>query len=359
MRKILSLILALFICINITAYAETTALKISFAQNDSNYLVSISISGNTGICAGSFEIEYDNTAFKISDLVIGDVISNAMSVVNENYKDNQAKVSFMSISPISTDGEIISFNMSPETEDAYTKIEIKNLLLADANENQITCDVLNIELGEKPEQNEEPPKGPPQISEDKPSDVHINTGSSSGNKKTDKIIKPEYTLDQRIADVILLQIDNCYASAYGVRKSIDENNDRVVPYISHDRTLVPLRFVAETLGADVLWENGWNGCIIKKDDKEIKITFGSNEFTVNGKTIIYDAPIEVVEERTMVPIRLISEELDCNVYWEKENRAVIISPLTNPWKESGQTEKTALLKLLELIKKSPSATNVR
>ncbi|MBR5156703.1 MAG: hypothetical protein IKW59_02935 [Clostridia bacterium] len=347
MRKILSLILALFICINITAYAENTALKISCTQNDTGYSVSVSISGNPGICAGSFEIEYDSTAFKISDLVSEEVIGNAMAVVNENFKENQAKVTFMSLSPISADGEVISFNISPETESAYTKIEIKNLLLADANENQIVCDVFNAEIGEKTEPKEELPE----TSEDIVSDIHINTGSSGGSKKTDKSTKQEYTFEQRIADVILLQIDNCYASAYGVRKSIDENNDKVVPYISHDRTLVPLRFIAETLGADVLWENGWNGCVIKKSDKEIKITFGSNEFTVNGKTIIYDAPIEVVEERTMVPIRLISEELDCNVYWQNKNRAVVISPLTNPWKESAQTEKTALLKMLELIKK--------
>ena len=346
MRKFLLIFLMLFFCCNVTAYAETPNLKMTFTQNDSNYSVSISINGNPGICAGSFEIEYDSTAFKISNLVKGNVINNAISVVNENYKENQAKVTFMSLSPIGENGMIISFDMSPETENAYTKIEIKNLLLADANENPIACDISNIEIGKKTEENEEPP----QISEDKPSEIHINTGSV-GNKKTDKTNKQEKTLENRIADVILLQIDNCYAASYGKKKAIDENNNRVVPYISHDRTLVPLRFVAETLGADVLWENGWNGCIIKKDNKEIKITFGSNEFTVNGKTIIYDAPIEVVEERTMVPIRLISEELDCNVYWQKDNRAVIISPLSNPWDETAQTEKTAILKLLELINK--------
>ena len=193
MRKILSLILTLFICINITVYANTTALKISCVQNEAQYLISVSISGNTGICAGSFEIEYDNTAFKISDLVKGDVIDNAIVVVNENYKENKAKVTFMSLSPIDADGEIVSFNLTPETDNAYTKVEIKNLLLADASENQIACDVINIEIVEKPEQEIEPSDEPPQIFEDEPSNIHINTGSSSGNKKTDKITKPEST----------------------------------------------------------------------------------------------------------------------------------------------------------------------
>ena len=98
------------------------------------------------------------------------------------------------------------------------------------------------------------------------------------------------------------------------------------PIIIDGRTLVPLRFVAETLGAEVLWEEGWDGCKIKKGDKEIEITFGSAKFKVNGEEIIYDAPIELVYDRTMVPIRFISEQFDMDVYWNEKNSAVVISP---------------------------------
>ncbi|MBQ4516157.1 MAG: copper amine oxidase N-terminal domain-containing protein [Clostridia bacterium] len=163
------------------------------------------------------------------------------------------------------------------------------------------------------------------------------------------VTKPKLTDETRKEDVICLQIGKNISVAYGQKKEIDPDNKLVVPYISGDRTLVPLRFVAETLGADVLWEDGWDGCVIKKGEKEIRITFGSAEFVVNGKTVTYDAPIEVVEERTMVPIRFISEEFDCDVYWNALNKAVVVSPIDNPWVETRQAEITALNEMLVTI----------
>ena len=349
MRRILSLFLMLLLCFNITAYAESASLDITYSKIDSQYKVSVGIKGNTGFCAGSFEIEYDHNYFGISNVTQGEVIKNAIFVINDKYKENSAKVTFMSITPIAENGEMISFDLSPLNEDAYTAIKIKNLLLADEKENPIECSTSDLEIGKKPEQSEKPPQSSddPDLSE---ASTHTSTvGSVKKNNKAEKDLEP--TTEQRKSDIICLQIDNCNAVAYGKKKAIDENNALVVPYISHNRTLVPLRFVAETLGADVVWESGWNGCIIKKEDKEIKITFGSAEFEVNGKKVVYDAPIEVIEERTMVPVRFVSEEFDCDVHWDEENRTVIISPLANPWKESRTTEKNTLAEIIKLLKK--------
>ena len=110
--------------------------------------------------------------------------------------------------------------------------------------------------------------------------------------------------------------------------------------------MVPLRFIAENLGAEVIWTEGENGCTIKKDDKEIKITFNSAEFVVNGEKITYDAPIQVVEDRTMVPVRFISEQFGCDVYWNDLNKAVVIAPLDNPWIETRTAEIIALNEML-------------
>lgn len=158
--------------------------------------------------------------------------------------------------------------------------------------------------------------------------------------------EPEYTAEERAKDVICLKIDEDRAFAFGEMRSIDENNDKVVPYIYNDRTLVPLRFVSETLGADVLWEDGWDYCYVNKGDKKIKITFNSADIEVNGEIITYDAPIQVVEERTMVPIRFISETLGYNVHWNEPNKAVVITPLDNPWDKERQAEETLLTSIL-------------
>lgn len=167
------------------------------------------------------------------------------------------------------------------------------------------------------------------------------------------IIQDGLTSTERKKDVICLKIGTSFTMCYGEMKSIDDVNPLVVPYIRNDRTMVPLRYISEALGADVLWEEGWDGCIIKKGDKEIEFTFGSADFTVNGKKYTYEAPIEMLYDRTMVPLRFISEHLDCNVYWEPINSAVIIAPADNPWKPGRQAEIRAtnemLLSILGII----------
>ena len=154
------------------------------------------------------------------------------------------------------------------------------------------------------------------------------------------------TDEERKQDVICLQVGKSLSIAYGKKALIDPENDKVVPYITEDRTMVPLRFIAENLGAEVIWTEGENGCTIKKDDKEIKITFDSAEFVVNGEKITYDAPIQVVQDRTMVPVRFISEQFGCDVYWNDLNKAVVIAPLDNPWIATRSAEIMALNEML-------------
>ena len=150
------------------------------------------------------------------------------------------------------------------------------------------------------------------------------------------------TAADRKKDVIALKINAGTAYAFGKTEAIDPDNSKVVPYLKNDRTLVPLRFVSETLGAEVKWETGWNYCYVVKGDKEIKITFNSADIEVNGQVVTYDAPVEVVQDRTMVPIRFISEELGYDVKWNQANQLVIITPADNPWIGERQAEKDVL-----------------
>lgn len=152
----------------------------------------------------------------------------------------------------------------------------------------------------------------------------------------------ETSRDARKQNVVALKINASTAYAYGKTETIDPDNSKIVPYLKNDRTLVPLRFVSETLGAEVKWEKGWNYCYVVKGDKKIKITFNSANIEVNGEVVTYDAPVEVVQDRTMVPIRFISEQLGYDVKWNQANQLVIITPADNPWIEDGQAEADVL-----------------
>lgn len=187
-------------------------------------------------------------------------------------------------------------------------------------------------------------------------EIDVKDGSIIVEENPNAVIdpkdSPDYVIDSvsRKADSIVMCVGESVAYVYAKKVSIDSANKLVVPYIKNDRTLVPLRFISESIGAEVLWEDGWDYCLIKKGDKEIKITFGSAEFEVNGEKFTYEAPIETVYDRTMVPVRFISEHLGYGVYWNEINEAVVISPLDNPWFEKREAEKTALAEVLVSIK---------
>ena len=183
------------------------------------------------------------------------------------------------------------------------------------------------------------------------SNVEKETQSSVVVQKPKEFLteEPQLTSVERKKDVICLQIGKSRAVSNGKKTVIDANNSEVVPYISNDRTMVPIRFVAESLGAEVLWEEGWKYCIIKSDDTEIKLNFNSAEFEVNGEKLTFDAPVEITQDRTMVPIRFVSEQLGRDVYWNERNSAVVIAPKDNPWQEDRKAEITALNEMIITI----------
>ncbi|RJX22205.1 MAG: copper amine oxidase N-terminal domain-containing protein [Desulforudis sp.] len=82
-----------------------------------------------------------------------------------------------------------------------------------------------------------------------------------------------------------------------------------------NRTYVPLRFVSEALGAEVDWDGPKQTAIVKKDGKVITMKIGSKTPTVDGKTKTLDAPAVLMNGRTMVPLRFVSEALGTKVDW--------------------------------------------
>lgn len=112
------------------------------------------------------------------------------------------------------------------------------------------------------------------------------------------------------------------------------------PYINTDgRTMVPVRFVSEKLGADVEWDNETQTVHITHDQKTISMTIGSREVTVNGETIRLDTAAELYEGRTMVPLRFVSEVLDSTVEWDQAAHAVKVTDKEYQKKiDSGEVE---------------------
>lgn len=99
-------------------------------------------------------------------------------------------------------------------------------------------------------------------------------------------------------------------------------------YIKNDRTMVPLRGVFEACGANVNWDAETRTVLITKTEGEettfIFLQADSDTAFINSEQKTLDAPAEIVNDRTMVPLRFIMEELGALVSWDGETRTVSI-----------------------------------
>ncbi|NLK00379.1 MAG: SH3 domain-containing protein [Clostridia bacterium] len=126
------------------------------------------------------------------------------------------------------------------------------------------------------------------------------------------------------------------------------------PFIdSNGRTLVPLRVIAEDLGAGVGWDSSEKKVSISLGGKHIELRIGQSTALINGKESPMDTAAVVRSSRTMVPLRFIGENLNCKVDWEPDERAVYIKKITPP-QVQGQVTVTASR---ANIRRDPSTNN--
>lgn len=104
---------------------------------------------------------------------------------------------------------------------------------------------------------------------------------------------------------------------------IDETNDLVMPFIDNGRTMVPIRFISENLGAKVDWNQEQKKATITGEGIVIELVLGENQITVNGEKKDLDAPATLSGGRTFVPLRVISEALGKSIHWDEKGLIVI------------------------------------
>ncbi|HOQ37009.1 MAG TPA: copper amine oxidase N-terminal domain-containing protein [Acetivibrio sp.] len=99
----------------------------------------------------------------------------------------------------------------------------------------------------------------------------------------------------------------------------------VNPYIKNGRTMVPFRGIFEALGVEVSWDGVNRTVLATNDTTEIFIEIGKEYAFVNGYRIDLDAASEIVNGRTFVPLRFVSENAGAEVSWDGNTRTVYIS----------------------------------
>lgn len=97
------------------------------------------------------------------------------------------------------------------------------------------------------------------------------------------------------------------------------------PTIIEGRTLVPMAAIFNALGAEVSWEESTRTVTGIKGNTVIKLQLDSTSALINGQTSELDVPAAIINSRTMVPLGFIALSLGQNVQWDGESRTVTIS----------------------------------
>lgn len=106
----------------------------------------------------------------------------------------------------------------------------------------------------------------------------------------------------------------------GVSLSFD-----VAPQMINNRTMVPMRKIFESLGATVEWDSNSQTITATKGITKIIMQINKNDMKKNDQTITLDVPPQIVDSRTLVPVRAVAESFDANVKWDSEKQVVSIT----------------------------------
>lgn len=99
----------------------------------------------------------------------------------------------------------------------------------------------------------------------------------------------------------------------------------VPPIVINDRTLVPARAVFEALGAELFWNEETKEIYMTKDDDVITIGIDNKTGTKNGINFTMDVPPKIINDRTFIPVRAVTEAIGCYVGWDNKTRTVSIT----------------------------------
>ena len=145
---------------------------------------------------------------------------------------------------------------------------------------------------------------------------------------TFSIDKPVYT-----TSATNYSIDGATADIVDTEIAMD-----VEPYIKNDRTYVPVRYLAYSLGVaedGVTWDDRIRKVGITKDDTDIALTIGKTTMLVNSEPVQMDVAPEITNDRTFLPARWAAEALGAEVEWDGESKQTIIKV---PVEETSESE---------------------
>lgn len=122
--------------------------------------------------------------------------------------------------------------------------------------------------------------------------------------------------------ILKMEIGNPIMTINGTEQNIDENGTS--PVIQNERTLVPIRAIIEEMGGTVNWDQNTQTATLNYNGDKIDLIINSTTAYLNDVESILDTAPVVINNRTMLPIRFIAESFKFDVEWNQQTQTIII-----------------------------------
>lgn len=132
-------------------------------------------------------------------------------------------------------------------------------------------------------------------------------------------------MGEQLEGVVALVADSPYAYVNGAKQAIDAENPEIAAKVINGRTVVPIRFISETFGAIVKWDASTNQAVVKYRGNAISFPVGENVYYKNGEAVETETGAVNLDGRVLVPLRAVVESLDKKVLWQPSGLIAIYS----------------------------------
>lgn len=123
---------------------------------------------------------------------------------------------------------------------------------------------------------------------------------------------------------LILQVGNPMMTVNGTQQEIDPGRG-TAPVIVDDRTLVPIRAIIEAMGGTVAWEESTQTAALSYENNQIRLTINNTTAYFNEEAYTLDVAPTTINDRTMLPIRFIAERFQFTVDWNGEEQLITIT----------------------------------
>lgn len=142
---------------------------------------------------------------------------------------------------------------------------------------------------------------------------------------TPKIIKYQIIAKEDHMKRVIFQVIAAVTIMFsGLSVTHAQGQSTTEKFIQNGQALAPLQEVFNIFDVDYTWDKDSKTISISKRDQTIQMEIDNNKYMINGESVSYKTPARLINGKPYIPVRFIGETLGYNVHWDNEQHETII-----------------------------------